>query len=109
MIVGRLNNLITHRQLIGSIFHVAMQLNYFLVSLFSSLFILRENLISDFNVFDIFLPFVCEYLGAGGKAVTRGFDNTEDSRALSAICLSLPFQALGGGKRKTLRIAAPKV
>jgi hypothetical protein len=44
-----------------------MQLNYFLVSLLASLFILGKNVISNLDIFDIFLPFVSYKLDSEKK------------------------------------------
>lgn len=58
MIEGCFNRLVTHMDAVYLIRLMVERIRYFFISCLAGLFIFRENLISDFNVFDILLPFV---------------------------------------------------
>ncbi|MNP34002.1 hypothetical protein D3C76_1272680 [compost metagenome] len=59
MVIGRLNRLTAHMDLVNLICLMIKCGSNFFISYLTRGFILRENHISDFNVFNIFLPFVC--------------------------------------------------
>ncbi len=62
MVEGRFNRLTAHMNLVNLIRLVIKRSRYLFIRNLASRLILRENHISDFNVFNILLPFVSKNL-----------------------------------------------